>query len=504
MIGRAGAIAAAVTAVAVSAACGARLTPAQTAELDRRAAVRPVITQTGVYAPVVAPAATAVAGPAPVGVPVATSAAAPGAGPVAPFATTGPTTAAPRGPASRAVTPPPHAGADTGDVSIDPKVCAAAADAPGVTATEVDLGNVSTLTGPIPGLFVGAVHGTQAFAAYLNSRGGICGRKVVVKAADDNLQVSQNEAATSSLKDSVFAFVGSFSGDDQGMPTALAGSDAVDIGEALATTRFRAPNNFSPEPIDGWNVAPYLLYKQLFPDAVKHMAILGVNQAAAVKAYRDEKAALLSAGYTFVYDDPNVEPTQTDFTADAQEMKAKGAQGVVFAAAELGAHLAKAVQDAGISPFPLGNYSSGAYDQAFLAKTGDAAEGITLEIAEAMYQGEDAQAVPMVATFNRWYRALYQQAPDEYAMYAWMSGLLLVDGLNRGGALTRAALQKGLGKVTQFDGGGMVATNDPAHKKPPTCYLIVDVQGGRFVRDPTDPPTGFNCRFAPSYYVSTG
>src|SRR5262249_11917187 len=159
----------------------------------------------------------------------------------------------------------PRASAAPDAVSIDAKVCANAPDGPGVTATEIDVGNVSTLTGPIPGLFLGAVHGTQAFAAYLNARGGICGRRIVVKSADDNLQVSQNASATRTLKDSVFAFVGSFSGDDQGMPSVLAGTDVADIGEALATERFKLANNFSPEPIDGWNVAPYLLYKQLFP-----------------------------------------------------------------------------------------------------------------------------------------------------------------------------------------------------------------------------------------------
>ena len=82
--------------------------------------------------------------------------------------------------------------------------------------------------------------------------------------------------------------------------------------------------------------------------------------------------------------------------------------------------------------------------------------------------------------------------------------LLFVDGLNEGGALTQSALLTGLGKVNQFTANGMVAADDPAHKKPPTCYLIVDVKDGKFVRDATDPPTGFNCKYAPNYYFSTG
>src|SRR3989442_4212936 len=42
----------------------------------------------------------------------------------------------------------------------------------GVTATTVRLGNISTLSGPVPGLFQGAVIGTQAAVAYQNSLGG--------------------------------------------------------------------------------------------------------------------------------------------------------------------------------------------------------------------------------------------------------------------------------------------------------------------------------------------
>jgi ABC-type branched-subunit amino acid transport system substrate-binding protein len=214
---------------------------------------------------------------------------------------------------------------------------------------------------------------------------------------------------------------------------------------------------------------------------------------------------MINAGMKIVYDDPNIEPTQTDYSSDAQAMKAAGAQGVAFSAtAGLDASLAKAVQNAGITPFPLGTYATTAYDQVFLQQAGSAAEGAMLEIQEALYQGEDAAAVPMVATFNKWYQALYHQPPDEYAMYSWLSGLLFIQGLDNGGAIDQKSLLAGLKKVTSFDGGGIVATDNPAGKKPPMCYLIVDVKGGKFVRDPSDPPAGFNCQFTPNYYYTSG
>jgi ABC-type branched-subunit amino acid transport system substrate-binding protein len=391
----------------------------------------------------------------------------------------------------------------SGNVVINPAVCKGQAGGTGVSATEIDLGNVSTLTGPIPGLFIGAVHGIQAFATYVNSLGGICGRKLVVKSGDDNLQTSQNATATQSLASQVMAFVGSFSANDNGGAAVLKSTGTPDVGQALSSQRFDLPNNFSPEPITGWNTAPYVTMKQLYPDAAKHMAILGANQPVAQHEYAVEKAALESVGYHFVYTDPNIEPTQTDYSSDAQAMKSAGAQGVALSStASLCANLAKAIQNAGITPFPLGTYSTTAYDQTFLNQAGSAAEGAILYFAEAMYQGEDAQVVPMVATFNRWYQGIYHQTPDEFALYSWMSGLLFIDGINRSSGLNQQALLAGLKSVTQFDANGLVATDDPAHKKPPTCYLIIDVKGGKFVRDPSDPPTGFNCKNAPSYYTA--
>ncbi|MBV8305083.1 MAG: ABC transporter substrate-binding protein, partial [Acidimicrobiia bacterium] len=57
----------------------------------------------------------------------------------------------------------------------------------GVTATTITAGNVSDLGGPVPGLFQGGPYGTQAYFDYVNSQGGIYGRKLVLKSVDDQL-----------------------------------------------------------------------------------------------------------------------------------------------------------------------------------------------------------------------------------------------------------------------------------------------------------------------------
>ncbi|HVU71940.1 MAG TPA: ABC transporter substrate-binding protein [Mycobacteriales bacterium] len=500
-----------VAAVLIS-ACGARLSPAQQAKYDAQLNGGPAApAATG--GPGVTPPTDAVPGvTTPTGGAVPTGGVTVPNGPV-PGPQTNPTGGAsapvtPGGPSSNSAkgsSTPATAktyGIDkaTGAISIDPAICAKPASGPGISATEIDVGNVSTLTGPIPGIFLGAVHSLQAFATYVNSLGGICGRKLVVKSGDDNLQVSQNAAATQQLSSQVFAFIGSFSADDQGGASVLKANGVPDIGEALSKERFTLPNNFSPEPIAGWNVAPYLFLKKKYGDAITHMAILGANQPTGHATYLNQKAAMQKAGFQFVYDDPNVEPTQTDFSSDAQAMKSAGALGIEWpATAGVMANTAKAIQNAGIDPFPLPLWGTTAYDAAFVQQAGSAANGSVIYLPEALYQGEDASAVPMVGTFNKWYQALYHTPPDEYAMYAWMSGLLFIEGLDKGGALDQKSLLAGLRKVTQFDGGGMVATDNPGAKQPPNCYLFVDIKDGKFVRDPVDPPTGFICDFTPNY-----
>src|SRR6266513_6378075 len=54
------------------------------------------------------------------------------------------------------------------------------ASAIGITPSQVTVGNVSVLSGPIPGLFQGAPTGASAFFNYINSQGGVNGRKIAL------------------------------------------------------------------------------------------------------------------------------------------------------------------------------------------------------------------------------------------------------------------------------------------------------------------------------------
>ena len=383
------------------------------------------------------------------------------------------------------------------------KVCAPGApgSGPGVTASTITVGNIATVNGPVPGLFAGARYGAQAVTDYINSLGGICGRRLVVDAADDQFDQATDQNDASGMANNVLAFMGSFSLQDAGIP---AGAPNVpDVGESLAGARFNGPMNYSPQPEPpGYHVGEYeyLRSDPKYANATQHMAALVENTPQTANEGAQEIAALKSVGFKFVFTDTTLQPTDPTFNGDVQKMKAAGVQGVIFeATGTIIGQLANAMYAAGLQVV-LGNWSPPAYDPAFLKNAGPGSAGTVISQPLALYDGEDANQIPMVAALDQWYsRVNPGQVPDIYAVYSWMSGLLLAQALNTSGSVTRSALVAGLKQLTSFTADGLAPAANPAAKQPPACWLLIDVAGGKFVRDPAT-PSGFKCSPAGYYY----
>lgn len=372
----------------------------------------------------------------------------------------------------------------------------AAGSGPGVSASTITLGNVSTITGPVPGLFTSARIGTQAFIAYQNSIGGVCGRKLALDSADDNLEAAQNSTAVQSLTGQVLAFVGSFSLADDGGAPAMASAGVPDIGEALTPARFNLPQNFSPQPQpNGFITGPFQYFAQKFgPNVTQHMALLAEDQGTAQAQGIAQERAMESVGYKFVYKSTSISPTTSDFGSYIASMKSAGVQGLIFeATAAVYGAMASQMYTAGYT-IPFADWGAPAYDPQFVTTGGPGANGAILEQSLAMYEGQDAAAIPEVGLFDKWYSTVSGgQVPTIFAAYGWLAGMLFVQGINAGGAPTRAALTNGLKTITNFGGNGLVAPVNPAAKTPPSCFIIINVNNGKFVRDPST-PSGFTCK----------
>jgi ABC-type branched-subunit amino acid transport system substrate-binding protein len=157
------------------------------------------------------------------------------------------------------------------------------------------------------------------------------------------------------------------------------------------------------------------------------------------------------------------------------------------------ARLAKAMAQQGFKP-KLNNMAANAYDHRYIEIAGTAAENTLLDQQLPMFAGEDAGTNAEVALFNQWVQRVRPGfKPDIFAAFGWASGRLFEQAAKAaGGTLTRSSLTAALQKIDNFDANGLVAPAGPASKRAPTCYILIQVKGGKFQRT-DEPPNGFRC-----------
>ena len=219
------------------------------------------------------------------------------------------------------------------------------------------------------------------------------------------------------------------------------------------------------------------------------MAYFVEDTQSAIDAIDGEIKAAQSVGYKFVYH-RTVEPTEANFSSDVVAMQQNGVKGIFFAG-EVGVfvRMAKAMKQQNFS-VPFANWGANAYDPAFVTSDAAAAtDGSILDQQLAMFQGEDN--IPEVQLFNKWLKQVGGKS-DIFAAFGWESARLFVQALTAAGPKpTRANVMAQLKQIDNFDGNGMLAPAGPASKRPPSCFIVINVQNGKFVR--ADPPSGFIC-----------
>jgi ABC-type branched-subunit amino acid transport system substrate-binding protein len=368
----------------------------------------------------------------------------------------------------------------------------------GVTDSQVLLGNVSTLSGPVPGLFQGAVIGSQAVVAYQNSKGGLFGRKFKLDARDDQFDTGQNRSATTELTTKAFAMIGSFSLYDDAAKDAVAKSGMPDVTYSL-TGRRDIPNNFSVEPAKngGAPLAPFNYFGKKFPDETKAVGTLFSDIPSAKQSYDAYKAAAESVGWKFSYE-RGIQATETDFTADVVRMRQNGVK-LVYTGSLDDKSLARLLKGMAQQGFKVPVVTTGiGYDPDIPKLAGAGAEGLYTWQAYSMFAGEDAGAIPEVKLMNEWIQKVKPGfVPDLYTAFAWASGRLLFQAMEKAGAKAkRADVVAALKAIPDYDDEGLLASAGPGAKRPPTCGIITVINGGKYARVDSPPP-GYRCGDGP-------
>ena len=366
----------------------------------------------------------------------------------------------------------------------------------GVTPTQITLGNVAVLSGPVPGLFQGSPYAVDAYFNYINSQGGVYGRKLVLKSGDDGLTCNLNASVTQDLSTQVFAFVGSFTVlDSCGAPVFVANPQIPDVSFSLTPATKKLSNLYSPQPNPpNFRTGGFLYMKQKFPNAVTAVGSLYTNNVGATESFNEQKSAMESVGYKVVYSRAYA-PTESQFASDIIKMRSAGVQFLWLTDTD-DATAARVLDEALQQNWhPQVIMSDSQYDANFV-KLADpkAIDGMWADEQFALFQGEDAASVSEVGLFQTWMQKTHPGfPPDLFAMYSWAGAALFVQALKAAGPNpTRAALFDALKNIHNFDDNGMLPVTDVGAKKPPTCYLIMQRQGSKWVRvSPTD--KGFTC-----------
>ncbi len=364
----------------------------------------------------------------------------------------------------------------------------------GITDTTVAIGNVSIMSGPVPGFGRTSQGAVQAYVNYVNSQGGVCGRKLQLSNSDDRFDSGANRSETEKLKAKVFAFVGGLSVVDDGGAAVLQGTDVPDIGLSLSDARIKMANNFSPNPIDladGGNGSLNALNYYKSSLGATTGAVIWPGQPIARAHAQGYVKDMQRAGLNVVYQ-AEVSVTETNYSGHAAQIQQKKAD-VLLTTLELSgmAALAKALKQQGYQP-KVAAYGAQAYGQPFIDRARDAAEGTTLHIAHDIFENRANNKA--VDTFMKWFgQAAPGVQPDFFAVLAWASTDLFVQALKAAGPKpTRATVLAELKKITNFNADGLMAPIDPAGKHWAKCFLIVKVVNQKWQRvEPAS--TGFHC-----------
>lgn len=367
----------------------------------------------------------------------------------------------------------------------------------GVTDDQIVLGTVASLSGPIPGLFEGAVNGTNAYVKYVNSQGGVYGRKLKLAVGDDQNECGANQNRYRDLSPKVFAFVGGFSVFDECAARVMKEQPKVPLVQyALSGAANALPSLFSPQAsVPGYATGPFEYWNSKYGAKTKKVGTVYSQNAAAAESHRAISAAAESVGWEFIYE-RGAASTEQDFTADIVRMRNDGVELVFLMAttAQNAARIKRAADSQNFTPVWIVQV---AYDQSFITFMGgpEAAEGVEGANLFSLYFGEDeAKRIPEVALYQQWMKRNNPKANlDVFSMYGWTSAKLFVQALKDAGPkATREGLLASLRKVQEYDADGMLAPSSPPAKRPATCYVLWRIKSGKFVRVDT-PATGYRC-----------
>jgi branched-chain amino acid transport system substrate-binding protein len=374
------------------------------------------------------------------------------------------------------------------------------ATATGVTASTITVGNITSISGVAPGLTQSAQQATEAWAAYVNSTGGICGRQIKVTPFDDGNTSSTNYADAEQACSGDFAMVGNASGFDDGSAQAVGSCSIPDMSAEVSTAAAGATADIfgaSPGNDHYWPLGPANYIKATYPTAIQHAAMIFLNVSATESQSAHEVAAYQSVGFNYGSGNKDViatTPTNANYAAIVQQLQSDGVQYVTEYSDDSSAErLLQAMQTAHYTPQVV-DWFSEEYNPGFATQTAPESNG-DLVLMSATDAYEEAGSNPGMQLYLSWLNRVAPGAThDIFGILAWSAGLAFEQAAKAVGPnLTRPALISQLQQITNWDGGGITPPVNIGQKIPSKCFAYFKIENGGFQRVYPSAPNTFDC-----------
>jgi ABC-type branched-subunit amino acid transport system substrate-binding protein len=370
------------------------------------------------------------------------------------------------------------------------------ATATGVTATTITVGNIASISGVAPGLTQSAQQATEAWAAYVNSTGGICGRQIKVTPYDDGNDSGTNYSDAQQACAADFAMVGNASGFDDGSAQAVTACSIPDMAAEISTAAAGATADIfgaSPGNEHYWALGPANYLKATYPNAITKAAMIYLNVSATQTQAAHEVAAYESVGFKYVYNQSTT-PTNSNYAANVQAMQSAGAQYVTeYSDASSAERLLQSMQQANYAPQVV-DWFSEEYSPQFAQQTMPESNGdlVLLSATDAYSEVSTNTGMQLMESWLNRVAPGYHQ--DIFAILAWSAGLAFEQAAKAVGPdLTRPALITQIQQITNWTGGGITPPVNIGGKIPSKCFAYFKIESGAFTRVYPTAPNTFDC-----------
>lgn len=372
----------------------------------------------------------------------------------------------------------------------------------GVTATQLTVGILASLTGPLgSGTFSAPMYGARAYFQALNAKGGVNGRTVKVVTCDDQSTGSGNQQCVHKLidDDHVFALTATTVLDYAGAAYVNAQGVPDIAGEPVTTAYDQYEHLYSiigsDEPRNGtvgWNgqiINSTEVYRWLHQKlGARTAAVVYYNQADSARYARQIEHGLRVEGFRVVPEE--VDFALPDFAAVALDLKARHVD-VVFDALDTSGNgsLCKAIDQQGVHLLAKMTTAQ-AWDDEVPQDYAGAPGCRNVLYATAEDRNYEDTSIPIVKQFRDDMARYFPRQPmSMWLLEGWAAAQWLTDAVGSCGAdVTRRCLEAFMNRPIPYDGHGLlVPTQFRRLATPPkslrACFNVArwqdSAQGGR-------------------------